>query len=159
MTPTRYSRRLRLRAIAATAIIGVAVAAGACGGDNQGRSVEAFCTTMKSEKQRILDQFDAGTYPADSGSIADILAGPAATVQAFGELRSYFDRLAAVAPEQIRVPMQIVADEYAAQFEKMSDIAKNPLAALAGNMFGALAISGQLNEVDTYAREHCGEGI
>lgn len=130
-----------------------------CSGGGDERSAEAFCSTMKSEKQRILAQFEATSSAGSPESLEGALAGAGASIQALGELRTYLHRLSDVAPDEIQAPLEIVKDAYDKQFEQMGDAARNPLGALASGLVGSMATSGQLSELDAYAREHCGEGI
>lgn len=126
----------------------------ACSG---GRSTEAFCSTLGSEKERIRGQLDAGLDAMESqeDDFAKALVGVGATMQSVGELRTYFDKLARVAPEEIRVEAEIVAEEMANQ----TRVPELSLEGLASSLLGGVAISGQLESLDRYARQHCGESI
>jgi hypothetical protein len=133
-----------------------AVLASACGTE---RSAEAFCSTLREEKQRILDQFNAGANPDTEDELLKMLSGLGASVQAMGELRTYFNKLEKVAPEEIQTEVEIVAGEWGRQVEDAGDAASDPLGGLTSALVGGLATSGQLEAVNRYALRECGEGI
>ena len=56
------------------------------------RSVESFCSTMRSEKARILEQLEGVQAAAESSDdeFAGVLLGLGGSMQALGELRTYF---------------------------------------------------------------------
>jgi hypothetical protein len=89
----------------------MAIAIGCSGGPT--RSTEAFCATLKDEKQRILSQLERNGNPHTDDSFIDTFAGFGASVQAFGELRTYFNRLEEHAPDEIRPEMEIIASSTA----------------------------------------------
>ena len=65
------------------------------------RSTANFCSTMKSEQTRILRQLDKTSSASDDENAKPFLT-LVASVQAIGELQTYFKKLAKVAPEEIR---------------------------------------------------------
>ena len=75
------------------------------------RSVEAFCSTMNSEQERILAEFDANNGDGHIDDFSEAMAGMLASVQALGELQVYFQKLAEVAPPEIQTETQLVADK------------------------------------------------
>ncbi len=138
----------------------VAVIPAGCGEESH-RSAEAFCATMRSEQARILDQLNS-TVSAGKNSGDEFLAaisGVGASIQALGELRTYFAKLSKVAPAEIQTEVEIVADSYEKQLDAASKVVSDPLAALSQAFMGGLTSSGQLNTVDSFARENCGEGV
>lgn len=122
------------------------------------RSAASFCRVLRSEKTRILQQFNA-TSRVGAGTSVSALAGLGASLQAIGELRTYFHKLAKVAPSEIETEADIVAKQYDQLLDSMSNISSNPLAGLAGSLLSSVSISGQLNSLDTFARKNCGESI
>jgi hypothetical protein len=121
------------------------------------RSAEAFCATMTSEQERILAQFqqNAGPGPTESDDFAEAFMTVFASVQALGELRTYFDKLAKVAPDEIQTEAEIIA-------EKMDTILEGPDVSVEGvvkSMMLAIELSGPLDTLNAYALEHCGKGI
>ena len=124
----------------------------ACSG---GRSTEAFCDTLRSEKQRILAQFESTSQLGAGDEFAEALMGLGASAQAIGELQTYFRKLADVAPEEIRVEAEIVA-------ENMGELVTGTelsLEGIAGSLMTGLSISGQLNTINQFALENCGESV
>ena len=129
-----------------------------CGDD---RSAEAFCDTMKSEKARILTGMQASEDAADANpdELAGMFGRLAGSLQGIGELRTYFAKLADVAPEEIRVDVEIVAESFNDQLDSAGDAVSDPVGGLSSGLLTALTTSGQLSSVDSFARENCGEGI
>lgn len=128
-----------------------------CGG--QTRSVSAFCNTLHSEKQRILAQFNATSQSGSSDQLVRALAGVGASLQALGELRTYFHKLSDVAPDQIRDDAEIVAKDWDHQIDTAASAAAHPLSALAGALVTGVTTSGQLNSMNQFALTHCHESI
>lgn len=143
-------------AIAAALLLAVGVIVSCSNGSE--RSVEAFCSTLRSEKARILDQFESASAPSGDG-FADALSGLGASVQAMGELRTYFRKLERVAPDRIQTEVEIVAESIDRQFDAAKDAARDPLGAFGSALITGFTTSGQMQAVDRYARENCGEGI
>jgi len=137
--------------------VGVLVGS-ACTGDGE-RSVEAFCSMIKSEKERILDQFDASSSAGDGDEFGEVLAGLGASIQGIGELRTYTRKLAAVAPDEIRVEAELMAESMDDQLDAAQDGLSDPLGALGSSLFAGLAGSGPTSAVDDFAWANCGEGI
>ena len=138
----------------------VAVVPAGCGGEST-RSTEAFCATMRSEKARILDQFNSTVAAGENSGdeFLGVISGLGASLQALGELRTYFAKLSKVAPAEIQTEVEIVADSFEKQLDAASKAVSDPLAALSEGLMSGLTTSGQLNTVDSFARENCGEGI
>jgi hypothetical protein len=152
------SRRHRPALVALVVLVAALTMACSSGPE---RSAESFCRTLRAEKQRILDQLSEGSAAAEAQSddLLGVMMGLGVTVQALEELRTYFHKLADVAPEEIRTEVELVRDEFDTQFENAGDAASDPLGSLATSIFGSMAVSGQLDAVNSYAQEHCGEGI
>jgi hypothetical protein len=132
----------------------------ACSGEPD-RSVESFCSTMRSEKARILEQLEGVQAAAESSDdeFAGVLLGLGGSMQALGELRTYFAKLSDVAPDEIRVEVEIVAEAMDKQLDAAGDAVGDPLGGLGSALMTSLTTSGQLAAVDEFARSNCGEGI
>ncbi len=77
------------RAVAACLLsMTVAVSTGGCDSGSD-RSVEAFCTTITSEKARILEQFEATSSAGQGDEGLEVLVGLVVSIQGLGELRTY----------------------------------------------------------------------
>jgi len=144
--------------IAAAAVGGFAAVSCSSGPE---RSVESFCTTLRSEKERILAQIDQGSAAAEAQSdeLASGMMSLGVTLQALGELRTYFHELADVAPDEVRTEVEIIRDEVDKQFDTAGDAASNPLGSLAEAVVSGFAMSGQMETVNNFAKDNCGEGI
>src|SRR5947209_5783098 len=114
------SLRRRRLGTASLAIITAAFVFVGCGG--QTRSPEAFCSALHSEKQRILAEFNATSHAGSNDQLARLLLGLGASLQALGELRTYFHKLADVAPDEIKDDAQIVANDWDRQVSSASDM-------------------------------------
>ena len=116
---------------------------------------------MKSEQARILAQFnatvDAGN--ASSDGMVQALSGLGASIQALGELRTYLRKLAIVAPNEIRTDAEIVAQGYDDQLKAAKDALKDPLSAIASSLIDGMMMSGQLNRLNQFALDNCGQSI
>jgi hypothetical protein len=153
-TALRMWPRWRFTIIMATT--GALLFAG-CGG--QTRSTAAFCSTLHSEKQRILAQFNATSQSGSSGQLVQALSGLGASLQALGELRTYFHKLADVAPDDIKDDADIVAKDWDQQVANAANEAAHPLSALAGALVNGATDSGQLNTLNQFALAHCHESV
>lgn len=150
---SRTSRRVSSVAVVMTMLI-----AASCG---TARSPEAFCDTLRSEKERILSQLESRQDAAASSGdpLLEMFVLTGATFEAFGELRTYTRKLAEVAPEEIRVEAELVAEGVSAQLDAQTTAASDPLGALFSGLVGGLSYAGPLNSLNSYALNTCGEGI
>ena len=131
----------------------------ACSGSQ--RTTAAFCSTMKSEQSRILAQFNSSKDAAagQNDAFANALMGVGATVQALGELRTYFHKLSAVAPKEIEEETKLVADWYDDQVKSAKGAISNPLGSLASSALDGIMISGPMNTVNKFALQNCGQSV
>lgn len=131
-----------------------------CGAGSE-RSVEAFCETLRSEKQRILEQFDTTTQvgQASGDEFIALVAALGGSLQALGEIETYATKLARVAPAEIQTEAELVRDAISEQLDGVGNVASNPLQALGAALITSLLSSGPTNTVHRYALEHCGEGL
>ena len=152
----RTARLAGITTVAALLVLGVA----ACS-DEPERSTAAFCATMKSEQARILAQFNANVDAgnASSDGMVQALSGLGASIQALGELRTYLRKLAIVAPNEIRTDAEIVAQGYDDQLKAAKDALKDPLSAIASSLIDGMMMSGQLNRLNQFALDNCGQSI
>lgn len=150
-TTTTTSRRLAL-------LLAVLLTSGSCGSS---RSVEAFCDTLISEQERIKAELEQAQQLAgqQDDAMLGALVALGSSIEAIGELRIYTRKLAEVAPAEIQVDAEAVADSVDRQFEAMHNAADNPLGALASSLFEGFATAGASERVDTFARANCGRGI
>ena len=125
------------------------------------RTAAAFCSTMKSEQSRILAQFNSSKDAAagQNDAFANALMGVGATVQALGELRTYFHKLSAVAPKEIEEQTKLVADWYDDQVKSSKGAISNPLGTLASSALDGIMISGPMNTVNKFALQNCGQSV
>lgn len=156
---THSKHGVRNGALAGVALL-VALALPACGSGPE-RSVEAYCTTLEQEQERILADFE-GQMAAAEGTEDEFLGALmafGAGLGAIGELEIYGDKLAEVAPEEIRVDVEAVASSIEEQNEAAKDAASDPLGALGSALIGSLMSAGSFQRVGEWTYEHCGQGF
>lgn len=139
----------------------VAVTSLAVGSCSSGRSTEAFCDTLRSGQEHISGQLEETTYAAQANEdpLAALLVGLGGGIQAMGEVQSYLRELSEVAPEEIRIEAERVSEVFDEQMDAASGAASDPLGAIAGSLFNSIAVSGQVNTVNDFAVENCGQGL
>ncbi|NND02619.1 MAG: hypothetical protein HKN91_07515 [Acidimicrobiia bacterium] len=138
-----------------------AVLMSSCGG---GRSVDAFCSTLENEQERILEQLEtnqanAQDLSAQGNDLAAAFTSLAGVGVALGDLATYFKSLSAVAPAEIQDDVEVVAEEYDKQLDDAGSAASNPLGAIGSGIVSGFKTAGPLQRVDSFARENCGQGI
>ena len=127
------------------------------------RSAENFCKTMKAEQARIRAGLDEATasvglaawQPAAGDDFAEALLSLTAGVQALGELEVYFRKLAKVAPEEIEAETELLSEKIGG----LTEVPEPSITGLAGSFLASLQLAGPLNTVNSYALDHCGQGI
>lgn len=156
---TRVTVTCRLRAgLALLVCLAGGLLLSGCGGPT--RSAAAFCSTLHSEKQAILGQFNASSSSGGSpNSLMGALSGLGASVQAISELRTYFHKLADVAPSPIEDDASIVAQSYDEQMNGMGQAMSNPIAGAFGALIQGATYSGQLDAMNRFALQNCHESV
>ena len=121
------------------------------------RSAENFCKTMKAEQARIRAGLDEATASAAAAGddFAEALLSLTAGVQALGELEVYFRKLAKVAPEEIEAETELLSEKIGG----LTEVPEPSITGLAGSFLASLQLAGPLNTVNSYALDHCGQGI
>lgn len=117
---------------------------------------------MRAEKERITAQMDATASLGGGDDTLNVLMGLGASMQGFGELRTYFRKLAETAPDEIRTEAEVVADSYEDQYAQAMDIQTNPLGIAAqflSLLLQGVGTSGQMQALSDYAQANCGENI
>ena len=155
MSPTRST--IPRTVVLAALMVLPSVTALPCGGTD--RPVGAFCSTLESEQARILEQFESTSAAGGDDDFASMFASLGASVQAMGELRTYFTKLSKVAPEEIRTEAEIVAKEYDQMFDAAAASASDPLGSIGTRLIGSMALSGPLESMNSFAKENCGRAI
>ena len=141
-----------LKQLVLAAVLGVLITACA-----PQRSVEAFCDTYKSENARLTQKYDQrfNSLDAENDPLGSLLAATGSAVEAMGDAVVLFDKLEAVAPDEVRYDVAAVRDSLQDQVDAMKDAAGNPLAAFGSSLMSGLAAQGSANAVDAYIRDNC----
>lgn len=121
-----------------------------CGGQ---RSTEAFCDELDRGMQALYDSADTAAEGENPMLGLLVLAG------SLGDLQRLLERLADVAPEEIRRDMEVTRDVMGRQMDRAGEVASDPLAALAGSLGDSLMNQGSFTRVDTFARQECGQPV
>lgn len=128
----------------------LSAAAIACGDD--GRTSEAFCTTLDDGIAAMganLDTIDEGDFVSELGAGAANL----------GEFTRVVHRLADVAPDEIRTDMEQAAEAWTAEAEALGQAASDPLGALGAGLSSAVFNAGFYAAVDDFALDRCGQAV
>ena len=64
-----------------------------------------------------------------------------------------------MAPNEIRTDAEIVAQGYDEQLKAAKDALKDPLSAIASSLIDGMMMSGQLNRLNQFALDNCGQSI
>jgi len=126
-----------------------------------GRSTERFCSTMKSEQARIRASLEGATDSMEKADddFTSVLTGLGALGGAAGQLRTYFQKLAAVAPPEIQTETENIAKAIDEQIAQAGNAVSDPLGTFASSLMSGLAISGDLQTVNEFAQENCDLGV
>jgi hypothetical protein len=136
-------------ALAAVAIL--ATLTSSCG---QARTVENYCDTFWAEGGKIRDSAkEAQRNGGMLGSLGVLFSAPS-------DMANFFDKLDAVAPDEIEPDIAKLRDGYQKIGEKMGDgLSADPMSmfgSLAGNMAIGFGLAGSERRVDAFTAKHCG---
>ena len=140
-----------MRVLAVAAVLGVL-----CFGCAPTRSVEAFCATYHDEKAAFIDKYNERQDAVDSMEGLDgIVLGLGSAIEAVGDTKVMFDKLEAVAPEEIQADVAAVRDSLQQQLEAAGEVASDPFGAFGSGLVSGLASMGSWDRVDHYIQENC----
>lgn len=116
------------------------------------RSIEAFCSE--------LDEGMAELYAraSDAEGQDNPFAGLAIVMGSLGEFQLLLNRLADVAPSEIREDVEVTRDVMSRQLD-VGSAASDPLGALAGSLGDSFMHQASFERVDRFARQHCGQPV
>jgi hypothetical protein len=80
-------------------------------------------------------------------------------MEAMSALRTYFDKLADVAPSSIEDQAKIVAQSYNQALQDEANNAEDPLAALMSGLMNSAESSSQMDDMNEFALKNCGHSI
>lgn len=121
------------------------------------RSVGAYCETLERESDRLTAKYDEQVSDAEEADpLAGLVAAFAMTAEALGDLAVLSEKLAELAPEEVRIEHETVAESMRGQADRLEDAAGDPLGALVGGVVSAVVDSGSFRVVDEFSLENCG---
>lgn len=123
-----------------------------CGAE---RSPAAFCGVMDKHKERYLVAMDASTQSLESGTAGGALAGLGEGLAAISDLQAMWKELADVAPDEIRVDVEVIRDENQKQLDAAGGNLDNPLGAIGSAVMSGFKTFGAYQRVDEFTRTHC----
>ena len=132
-----------------------ALAALALSGCADGRSVEAFCTTLDSETRRLGEKYqaEADYVEARAGGVEGLFIAAGTALEAQGDIVALFDRLTDVAPSEIQADVEAVHGVLEEQVEAIRS--GDFIAMLSSSTLGALQVSGSAERVDEFILTNC----
>lgn len=116
------------------------------------RSIEAFCSELDAGMEELYAR------GAAAESQENPFAGFAIVFGSLGEFQLLLDRLADVAPSEIRADVEVTRDVVSRNLD-IGSAAADPLGALVGSMGDALIHQPSFDRVDRFARQHCGQPV
>lgn len=138
------------------AIASLAIAAGSlasCSGDDPVSDTQAFCDTLQTESAELRNRYEAEIEAAVGDG--DLLTGALSLIAALGDVKPLLTRLAEVAPQEIRVDAERIAEQYV----EPADISGDPLTAVMTGIFQGAALQGSVERVDDFAARECGQPL
>lgn len=109
---------------------------------------------IRSEFCRVLDEIAAENAAVQQRvETSDPLAGLFLIAGAVGDIHASLDRLAAVAPDEIRSDLDGLSEAFNID---VSEAVSNPLGALAQSIASGLIQQNSIQRVDAYAQQECG---
>lgn len=150
LDPDRAHRRRDAVALAA-----IAAVVAACG-IGSGRSTAAYCDRAEDELDELEQKYrDRAADLEDADGLAGVVLALTTIVEAQGDIVLLFRKLADVAPEEIRVDVEAIAEELDEQADNAGDAVSDPLGTLAGGLLGALQVQGALTRVAEFTDDNC----
>ncbi len=122
-----------------------------------GRSTEAFCDTFNSETERLAEKYrvQAAEISELQDPLFEVFAGMGALLEAQGDQVVMLERLADVAPEEIRHDVEAIRDSAKQQLELTQAAAGNPIASLFGGLAAGSQSLGSARQVDAFLIQNC----
>lgn len=116
------------------------------------RSIEAFCSELDEGMAELHAR------GADAESQENPFAGLAIVMGSLGEFQLLLERLADVAPSEVREDVEVTRDVTSRQLD-VGSAASDPLGALIGGVGDSLVHQASFERVDSFARQHCGQPV
>jgi hypothetical protein len=114
------------------------------------RSVASYCQTWQTEGQKLHDRWAAQTQGNDDllGSVATLAGAPQ-------DLADLFDKLAEVAPEEIKADVERYRDAWQQTADNFGEHAIDPLRFLGLQLTVAMQSKGAETRIDNWTSTHC----
>lgn len=121
-------------------------------GCGQGRSAESFCATYDAEKTTFIERYGGGIQQTGD-ELTDLIGGLVMAGSLVGDMIIMFDKLAAVAPDDIRPDIEAIQDSLERQRDAAGSL--DPLAILGTGLTSALTTGGSWQRVSDYITVNC----
>lgn len=121
-------------------------------GCGQGRSVESFCATYEAEKASFIERYGGGVQETGD-ALTDLLGGVVMLGSLTGDVIIFFDKLAAVAPDDIQPDVEAIQESLERQRDAAGSL--DPLAILGTGLTSALTTGGSWQRVSDYITVNC----
>ena len=118
------------------------------------RNVANYCKTFKDEGDRLHQQW------ADQQKAAgdNPFAAAGMVFGSFGDMATFFNKLAEVSPDEIQPDVQSEADAFAQMKQRLGDN-PDPISVMLSGLVTGLQQSGAEQRVDTYTTQNCAPPI
>lgn len=116
------------------------------------RSTESFCSELDAGMEELYARGAAAERQENP------FAGFAIVFGSLGEFQLLLDRLADVAPSEIRSDVEVTRDVMSRNLD-IGSAASDPLGALVGSMGDSLMHQPSFDRVDQFARQHCSQPV
>jgi hypothetical protein len=123
-------------------------------GCGRARTVENYCATFWAEGGKIRNSaMEAQRSGGMLGALSTVFSAPS-------DMAKFFDKLDAVAPEEIEPDVAKMRDAYEKIGDKMGEgMSGDPmsmLGSLAGNMVIGLSVANSERRINAFTAKHCG---
>lgn len=119
------------------------------------RSPEAFCGALDQHGERFQAGMGSAAQSLESGKAGEAIAGIGGGLAAIADLQSMWEELADVAPEEIRVDVELIRDENQKQLDSVGESVDHPRGVIDSGIIGGFKTNGAFERVDEFTRAHC----
>lgn len=123
------------------------------------RSTASFCSTLKTEKQRLTTVFETRKPAAGSDDLSAALGNLGASRSGLQQLQTSVKRLSRLAPDQIRADVESVRRQLDDLLQGNKSRPDDLMGLIGGIVGKTVGLALPLARIDNYARQNCGQGL